>query len=59
MIRLEYPKASLEGLTDTEKIFALKKQLDTLTNNLQLVLESIDGDIEDLKEATGKDIQEG
>lgn len=53
MIRMEYPKANIEGLTDREKIYALKKQLDTLTNNVQLVLESIDGDIEGINEYIG------
>lgn len=53
MIRMEYPKANIEGLTDREKIYALKKQLDTLTNNVQLVLESIDGDLEGINEYIG------
>lgn len=53
MIRMEYPKANIEGLTDIEKIYALKRQLDTLTNNVQLVLESIDGDIEGINESIG------
>lgn len=51
MIRLEYPKFNLDGLTDKQKIYALKGQLDTLTNNIQLVLESIDGDIEGINDA--------
>ncbi len=51
MIRLEYPKFNLDGLTDKQKIYALKGQLDTLTNNIQLVLESIDGDIESINDA--------
>lgn len=53
MIRMEYPKANIEGLSDREKIYALKKQLDTLTNNVQLVLESIDGDLEGINEYIG------
>lgn len=51
MIRLEYPKFNLDGLTDKQKIYALKGQLDTLTNNIQLVLESINGDIEGINDA--------
>lgn len=50
MIRLEYPKVSLEGLSDKQKIYALKGQLDSLTNSIQLVLESINGDIEGIND---------
>lgn len=49
MIRMEYPKADLSGLTDTEKIVALKRQVDILTDNLQIVLESIEADLEDMR----------
>lgn len=53
MIRMEYPKANIEGLSTEEKIIAVKRQLDMLTNNVQLVLESIDGDIEGINEYIG------
>lgn len=45
MIRMEYPRASLEGLTAEEKVYALQKQVDMLTYNLQIVLDSIEEDI--------------
>lgn len=43
MIRMEYPKADF-GLCadDTQKITALKRQVDILTDNLQIVLNSIE-----------------
>ena len=53
MIRLEYPKFNIEGLRDSEKLSTIKRQLDTLTNNIQLVLESISGDVETLSEFVG------
>lgn len=45
MIRLEFPKMELGRYsTDIEKIYALKRQLDMLTYNLQIVLDSIEDD---------------
>lgn len=49
MIQMEYPKANLDGLNDSEKIRALKRQLDMLTDNIQIVLNSIGDDIDELK----------
>ena len=46
MIMMEYPKAELEGLTTEEKIYALKRQVDILTDNLQIVLNSIEHDMD-------------
>lgn len=45
MIRMEYPRASLEGLSAEDKVYALQKQVDMLTYNLQIVLNSIEEDI--------------
>lgn len=42
MIRMEYPKVDLEKFPDREKVYALKRQVDTLTDNLQIVLDSIE-----------------
>lgn len=42
MIRMEYPKVDLEKYPEKEKIYALKRQVDTLTDNLQIVLDSIE-----------------
>lgn len=50
MIRLEFPRANLEGLSTDEKISALQAQVDTLTDNLKIILESIDDDISELRE---------
>lgn len=51
MIQLEFPRAELERYSsDTEKIYALKRQIDTLTYNLQIVLNSIEDDLRDLIE---------
>lgn len=47
MIRLEYPRVDINNYPkDSEKLFAIKSQLDMLTHNLIIVLESISGDIE-------------
>lgn len=54
MIRMEYPRASLEGLSADEKVEALQKQVDMLTYNLQIVLDSIEDDIDSLKEEVNK-----
>lgn len=48
MIRMEYPRAELERYPDSEKVFALKKQVDMLTYNLQIVLDSIEDDMQNL-----------
>jgi hypothetical protein len=53
MIRMEYPRANLEGLATDEKVYALQKQVDMLTYNLQIVLDSIEEDI--LAEKTTED----
>lgn len=51
MIRLEFPKVELgKYSTDAEKIEALKRQVDMLTYNLQITLDSIEADIEDYYE---------
>lgn len=42
MIRMEYPKVDLERFPENEKVYALKRQVDTLTDNLQIVLDSIE-----------------
>jgi len=44
MIRMEYPKANLNNLSDRDMILALKRQVDILTDNLQIVLNSIEED---------------
>ena len=54
MIRMEYPRVSLDGLTTDEKVSALQKQVDMLTYNLQIVLDSIGDDIDSLKEEVNK-----
>lgn len=59
MIRMEYPKANIEGLSTEEKVIAVKRQLDMLTNNVQLVLESINGDLEGIIEYIGGVPDEG
>lgn len=46
MIQMEYPKLPLDGLTPEEKVVALKRQVDILTDNLQIVLNSIEDDID-------------
>ena len=46
MIRLEFPKIRLEGLSIEGKILALKKQLDVLTDNLRIIFNSLEDDIE-------------
>lgn len=46
MIQMEYPKLPLGGLTPEEKVVALKRQVDILTDNLQIVLNSIEADID-------------
>lgn len=49
MIRMEYPKANLDSFTDpADKILALKRQVDILTDNLQIVLDSIESDLQDI-----------
>ena len=48
MIQMEYPKLPLDGLTPEEQTMALKRQVDILTDNLQIVLNSIEADIEDI-----------
>ena len=45
MIRMEYPRVSLDGLPADEKVYALQRQVDILTYNLQIVLDSIEEDI--------------
>ena len=48
MIRLEFPKADIDQMMSAEdKIQALKKQMDLLTYNLRIVLESIEDDMGD------------
>ena len=52
MIRMEFPRAELERYAnDTDRIYALKRQVDMLINNLQIVLDSIEDDI-DIENAT-------
>lgn len=58
MIRMEYPRVSLEGLTADEKVYALQKQVDTLTHNLQIVLDSISDDLDSLKGEVKNEIAE-
>lgn len=48
MIRMEYPKPNLDDLSTDEKISALKRQVDILTDNLQIVLDSIEDDLKSL-----------
>ena len=48
MIQMEYPKLPLDGLTPEEKVVALKRQVDILTDNLQIVLNSIEDDMENV-----------
>lgn len=50
MIQMEYPKLPLEGLTPEAQIRALKRQVDILTDNLQIVLNSIENDSNELSE---------
>lgn len=46
MIKMEFPRAELERYAnDTDRIYALKRQVDMLINNLQIVLDSIEDDI--------------
>ena len=48
MIRLEFPKADIDQMMSAEdKIQALKKQMDLLTYNLRIVLDSIEDDMGD------------
>ena len=58
MIRMEYPRVSLEGLTADEKVYALQKQVDMLTHNLQIVLDSISDDLDSLKGEVKNEIAE-
>ena len=58
MIRMEYPRVSLEGLTADEKVYALQKQVDTLVYNLQIVLDSISDDLDSLKGEVKNEIAE-
>lgn len=46
MIRLEYPKVNLEKFPEADKVTALKRQVDMLTYNLQIVLDSIEDDLQ-------------
>lgn len=57
MIRLELPKVNLASYsTDEEKIFALKKQLDSLIDNLHITLNSIEDDFNGEGESSVLDI---
>ena len=49
MIRMEYPKTDISNLSDHDKIIALKNQVDMLANNLQIVMDSIEDDLERLE----------
>lgn len=55
MIQMEYPKLPLEGLTPEEQIKALKRQVDILTDNLQIVLNSIEDDVGNVDNTSDKD----
>lgn len=46
MIRMEYPRVRLDGLPADEKAYALQRQVDILTYNLQIVLDSIEEDLQ-------------
>lgn len=47
MIKMEFPKVNLSEYPDDKaKIYALKRQVDMLIDNLQIVLDSIGDDIE-------------
>lgn len=59
MIKLEFPKANLaQYRTTEEKLLALKGQVDTLSNNLRIMLDSIDESIdeESIREIVAPDI---
>lgn len=53
MIRMEYPQVNLDGFPEQEKVIALKKQVDMLTYNLQIVLNSIEDDLQDTVNNSG------
>lgn len=55
MIQMEYPKLPLDGLTPEEQIKALKRQVDILTDNLQIVLNSIEDDVGNVDNTSDKD----
>lgn len=54
MIRMEFPRADLNAYPDEEKVYALKRQVDMLINNLQIVLDSIEDDMKSLIEQKGE-----
>ena len=55
MIQMEYPKLPLDGLTPEEQVKALKRQVDILTDNLQIVLNSIEDDVGNVDNTSDKD----
>lgn len=55
MIQMEYPKLPLDGLTPEEQVAALKRQVDILTDNLQIVLNSIEADVGNVDNTSDKD----
>ena len=55
MIQMEYPKLPLDGLTPEEQVKALKRQVDILTDNLQIVLNSIEDDMGNVDNTSDKD----
>jgi hypothetical protein len=59
MIKLEFPKTNLNAYESAEdKVKALKGQVDTLSTNLQIILDSIDESIDEdaIKELVSPDI---
>lgn len=45
MTRLEFPRANLDAYQGEDKIYALQSQLDALSYNLQIVLDSIEDEV--------------
>ena len=45
MTRLEFPRVNLDAYQGEDKIYALQSQLDALSYNLQIVLDSIEDEV--------------
>ena len=54
MIRLEYPREDLDSYPEDQKVYALQRELERLTGNLMIVLDSIEDDLRSLIDKKGE-----